>query len=159
MTRHLDVDATLAERNPLDQAERHLRQLAEGASDGDRAALLNELAWLVDHVRRIAQSPSNYGHYRAEKAGVLLSSALRVHRLSLEDYAAPRAGTLPGTELRRTAEVLETVAGAARQVMWRAGRPVSPRVAREVSNAGHSVAAWAHEVAGRVGPAQEVDAW
>lgn len=59
--------------------------LAERAGDWQEGVILSALADVADYLKRIGDNPGS-SHYRAEKAGALLTAAIRLHRDALLAY-------------------------------------------------------------------------
>lgn len=58
---------------------------AERSGDWQEGLILGALVDVADQVKRIGDNPAS-GHYRAEKAGVLLTAAIRLHRTTMLAY-------------------------------------------------------------------------
>ena len=140
-----------ANASPLAAAHNDLLQrchAAERAGDWQEAVILSALVDVADHVKRIGDNP-NSSHYRAEKAGTLLTAAIRLHRDALlayggwpEDHASEQA-------VDNASQLLHDAATDAQHTMWRAMRAAQGETegVREQSiddlvHAGRQLARW-----------------
>lgn len=111
--------------DPLAQAEDHLAALASAEHDWDRAQFLGALANIADHTRRVMLDTAS-PHYRADKAGPIVASALKVQRATMFAYAGvPEVVSGPASNLERTTSHLAEIAETFRSVMWSLSRSVS----------------------------------
>ncbi len=107
----------------LDQARTDLAQRAQAADEaGDwrERNLLAPLAGVADMVCRIGDH-THSAHYRADKAGALVESALRVEQRALSAYGGVDVDD-DDHRIDAAAEVLATVARAVRSYTWAVAR-------------------------------------
>ena len=138
----------------LDAARQDLalrRDAADRAEHWQERNILAELADVADMVCRIGDH-THSSHYRAEKSGPLVVSAIRVERECLRAYelaAGDPAGAGCDDSIDQAAEVLEYVARAVRRAMWVAARSETPLYASDARDIAGAVAAlewWAQKV-------------
>jgi len=106
--------------------------LAERAGDWQEGLILSALVDVADYLKRIGDNPES-SHYRAEKAGALLTAAIRLHRDALLAYGGWPDDDDNERALLSSSRLLEDVAGRVRQSMWqamRAARGESPALNR-----------------------------
>lgn len=118
--------SALANPSPLDVARQDLARRVQALDDSPRwqeRAILSSLATVADMVCRIGDHDHST-HYRADKSGDLVTAALRVELESLRAYAETddRFEDAADRQLNAAAEVLESVAGAVRLVLWTVAR-------------------------------------
>ena len=109
---------------PLDLARADLERrlhAADGRNDGPEAAVLRPLAEIADMVCRIGDQPYS-AHYRAEKAGPLMASAVKLQVTCLANYAGS-ADERARAALDEAGEVLGDVGRAVRDAMWAIAGP------------------------------------
>lgn len=146
--------------DPLLDAQRHLTARSATADEAGKhadARLLEALAGAVDHVRRVAlEGPGQF--YRCEKAGVLVSEALTVQRLTFEALAVwPEEGSWEADRIDEAADVLTGLLPAVRAVMWATcqGQLATRSVARQAAEAAAGAEAWAVGVTATAVPDDE----
>jgi hypothetical protein len=140
----------------LDEARQDLaaRVTAVGATgDWDEQSILAPLADVADHVCRVGDHRES-AHYRADKAGALLSAAIRLQRETLLGFAG---WPDEGWHLRTIVEafdVLEQVRQAVGTVAWMAARQARDHCstlyesdARRLFEAARQFSGWVEDVA------------
>lgn len=98
---------------------RRRAQRADEADDWPDALILELLGSVADYVKRIGDHRDS-AHYRADKSGDLVMSALRVQREAVFAYARSERGDddAADRELERAAKALAEVAGAVEGALW-----------------------------------------
>lgn len=122
---------------------------AERADDWREGVILSALVDVADYLKRIGDNPES-GHYRAEKAGALLTAAIRLHRDALLAYGGWPEDDPHEHAVLTASRLLEDVADHVRETMWqamRAARGESPADDRSPSSdlvhTGEQLARWA----------------
>jgi hypothetical protein len=124
---------------------------ADRAGDSQERSVLSPLAGVADHVMRVADHPDS-SHYRADKSGELVRSALRVQEEVFWAHAGqPDDNSPAGQVIDDACRALNGVLDAVRVVLWRAtvagraGRPVelSSTSASELRAAAQVLVRWA----------------
>jgi hypothetical protein len=102
---------------------RRRAQQADEAGDWRERLILEPLASVADYVKRIGEHGVS-AHYRADKAGDLVASALRVQREAVLAYARSERGEddAADDELHRAARALAQAAVAVEQALWSMAR-------------------------------------
>lgn len=133
---------------------------ADRAGDWQERSVLEPLATVADHLRRVADHPDS-AHYRADKTGALVAGAIKAQEEAFWAYAGwPDDDTEPAHLIAAATKVLQQVTWAARVVLWQAAQAAldgtDPAVfteqAAELQAAARAVAAWADMVAARAVP-------
>jgi hypothetical protein len=121
---------------------------AERSGDWQEAVILTALVDVADHVKRIGDNPAS-AHYRAEKAGALLTAAIRLHRDALLAFGGWPDNDASEQAMDAASRLLDGAARHAQQTMWRAMRAArdETRVPREeltgeLVHAGRQLARW-----------------
>lgn len=94
---------------------------AERAGDWQEAVILSALVAVADHVKRIGDNPDS-AHYRAQKAGTLLTAAIRLHRDTLLAYGGWPECDASEQAMDSASRLLHDAARQAQQTMWQAMR-------------------------------------
>lgn len=139
----------------LDVARQDLARRAQALDDSgnwQERMLLLHLADVADMVCRIGDH-GHSPHYRADKSGALVSSAIRVELECLRDYGGIDDEDEADRHLDAGAEVLAEVATAVRMAMWivarranRSGAELYASDARRIRQAQHVFDRWAESV-------------
>jgi len=126
-------------------------RMADAVDDWRERTLLGPLVDVADYVKRIGDHADS-AHYRAEKAGCLMRSAIAVQCQALMAYAGwPDDGPAYAT-LDKAHELLETLASAVEAVAWSTARAAKEDVDRpgpyaadfdQLRSAARAVLAWA----------------
>ena len=143
------------EQSPLDVARRDLARRAQALDESgpwQERLILSHLASVADMVCRIGDHDHS-SHYRADKSGPLVRSALAVETECMRAYAGTDGDDQADFELFRAAEVLEKVADAVRLTMWvtarranGSGAELYASHARKIRDAEHAFHRWAESV-------------
>lgn len=98
---------------------RRRTQQADTAGDWQERCILEPLASVADHVKRIGDHRDS-AHYRADKSGPLVTAALRVQREALAAYVAGQWGDdSPAADaIEATADALDDAAAAVLKALW-----------------------------------------
>lgn len=99
------------------------------AGDWQEAVILSALADVADHVKRIGDNPDS-AHYRAEKAGALLTVAIRLHRDALLAYGDWPEDDASEQAMDEASRLLDDAAKHAQQTMWKAMRTARGKIRR-----------------------------
>ena len=94
---------------------------AERAGDWQEAVILSALVDVADYVKRIGDNPDS-AHYRAEKAGTLLTAAIRLHRDALLAFGGWPEDDASEQAMDSASRLLHDAARNAQQTMWQAMR-------------------------------------
>jgi hypothetical protein len=128
---------------------------AERSGDRQEGAILGALVDVADYVKRIGDNPDS-AHYRAEKAGALLTAAIRLHRDALLAYGGWPEDDANEDAVLTAAKLLEDVAEHVRQTMWEAmhiargeAQTASRSRGKDLVHAGEQLARWAAGVHGQ----------
>lgn len=148
--------------SPLADAYAELKERyrqADGDGDWQERVLLGHLVEVADYVARIGDN-THSAHYRADKAGPLLQSAIQLQEQALVGYAG-----WPEDEavMRRIEEPLDLLAALATPVVgaaWLAARGAQGggdatlyrSQVSELLSAVHQMAAWAEKLAATAEP-------
>jgi hypothetical protein len=100
---------------------------------------------MSDHVKRIGDSPES-AHYRAEKAGVLLTAAIRLHRNTMLAYGGWPEDEPNEHAVLTAARLLDDIVDVVQQELWqamRAARATSSPQPSDLVQAGDTLARWA----------------
>lgn len=121
---------------------------AERGDDWQEGIILSALVDVADYLKRIGDNPDS-SHYRADKAGALLTAAIRLHHDLLLAYGGWPEDDPNEHAVLTASRMLEDVADHVRQTMWqamRAARDESPAANRSPSSglvdAGDQLARW-----------------
>jgi hypothetical protein len=122
---------------------------AERAGDWQEGIILSALVDVADYLKRIGDNPDS-SHYRAEKAGALLTAAIRLHRSALLAYGGWPEDDPSEQTVLTASRVLEDVAEQVQQTMWHAMRTArgEPQAAdrppsKDLVHAGEQLTRWA----------------
>jgi hypothetical protein len=122
---------------------------AERAGDWQEGTILSALVDVADYLKRIGDHPES-SHYRAEKAGALLSAVIRLHRDVLLAYGGWPEDDTNERAVLTGSRLLEDVTEHVRQAMWqamRAARGDTPTMSRpdtdSLVHVGRQLARWA----------------
>jgi hypothetical protein len=129
---------------------------AERSGSWQEGTILSALVDVADHLKRIDDTPDS-AHYRADKAGALLTAAIRLHRDALLAYGGwPEDDPNEDAVLTAT-KLLEDVTEHVRKAMWQAMHtargetPANRSPSDHLVHAGERLTRWAARVHARQG--------